>query len=183
MEQFSDSQDTSLVSYGSSVLTLYLPGGGIRATKLPPPQFRHYLQVQMDIRSLLKLSTAPLGPSNPGSSAAFRRDDCPPKGLSRNVPGTFIHIRQRAKQPNFKCPSTEWTDKYDVFIHLITTLLNNKKETRSSLVAYQLRTWHCHCCGLGYHCGLGSIPGPGTSACHLACLKKKEIKKVTSAEI
>uniref|UniRef100_A0A8D0VNI9 small monomeric GTPase n=1 Tax=Sus scrofa TaxID=9823 RepID=A0A8D0VNI9_PIG len=28
-----------------------------------------------------------------------------------------------------------------------------------------LRIWHRDCCGLGYYCGPGSIPGPGTSIC------------------
>ena len=25
---------------------------------------------------------------------------------------------------------------------------------------------HCHCCVSGYYCSMGSIPGPGISACH-----------------
>lgn len=24
----------------------------------------------------------------------------------------------------------------------------------------------CHCCGSGHWCGVGSVPGPGSSACH-----------------
>ena len=24
---------------------------------------------------------------------------------------------------------------------------------------------HCHCCGSGYSCDVGSMPGPGTSTC------------------
>ena len=28
-----------------------------------------------------------------------------------------------------------------------------------------LRIWHCHCCGSGYSCALGSIPGLGTCEC------------------
>ena len=35
----------------------------------------------------------------------------------------------------------------------------------------RLRIWHCHCCGLG------SIPGPGTSACWGNSQKKKKKKK------
>ena len=27
-----------------------------------------------------------------------------------------------------------------------------------------LKIWHCYCCGSGCCCGMGSIPGPGTSA-------------------
>ena len=27
------------------------------------------------------------------------------------------------------------------------------------------RIWCCQCCGTGYSCGVGSIPGPGTSVC------------------
>ena len=38
----------------------------------------------------------------------------------------------------------------------------------NSLVSYQLRTWHCHCYGLG------AIPGAGTSACQGHCQKKKK---------
>ena len=40
----------------------------------------------------------------------------------------------------------------------------------------RLRIWHCHCSGLGHHCGMGSIPGPGTSTC-LGVAKKKKKKK------
>ena len=29
----------------------------------------------------------------------------------------------------------------------------------------RLRIWHCHCSGLGHCCGMGLIPGWGTSAC------------------
>ena len=35
-----------------------------------------------------------------------------------------------------------------------------KTLTRSSLVAWQLWTQCCQCCGLGYCCGSGLIPGP-----------------------
>ena len=37
----------------------------------------------------------------------------------------------------------------------------------------RLRTRHCHCSGLGHCCGMSSIPGPGTSACHGCCQKRK----------
>lgn len=43
-----------------------------------------------------------------------------------------------------------------------------------SLVAWQVRTQHCHCCCLDYCCGSGSIPGPGTSRCCGHCQKKKK---------
>ena len=39
----------------------------------------------------------------------------------------------------------------------------------SSLVASPLRTWHCHCCGMGSSLGLG------TSAC---CWCSRRIKKI-----
>ena len=39
------------------------------------------------------------------------------------------------------------------------SLQRGTASTGSSLVAQQLRIWCCHCCGMG------SIPGPGTSAC------------------
>ena len=35
---------------------------------------------------------------------------------------------------------------------------------------------HCFYCGLGHCYGSGSIPGPGTSACHSSCQKKKKNK-------
>ena len=37
-----------------------------------------------------------------------------------------------------------------------------------------LRIQHCHCCGSGYSCSMGSIPGLGTSTCH-RCNQKKKI--------
>ena len=42
----------------------------------------------------------------------------------------------------------------------------------NSLVAWQLRTQGCHCCGSGDCCGAGLIPDPGTSKCH-GCGQKK----------
>ena len=47
------------------------------------------------------------------------------------------------------------------------------REGRSSLMAQGLRIWCCHCCGSGYSCGVGSIPGLGTSACPGRDRKKK----------
>ena len=39
-----------------------------------------------------------------------------------------------------------------------------------------LRIWHfLHCCGCGYCCSMGSIPGPGTSTCHRHGPPKKEL--------
>ena len=40
----------------------------------------------------------------------------------------------------------------------------------------RLRIWHCHCSGSGRWCGMGSIPGPGTSSCRRRGLKKKKVK-------
>ena len=37
-----------------------------------------------------------------------------------------------------------------------------------------LRIWHCHCNGSGGCCGVGSIPGPGTSTCLKHSQKKKK---------
>ena len=34
----------------------------------------------------------------------------------------------------------------------------------------------CYCYGSGYSCGMGSIPGPGTFACH--GLSQKQIKSL-----
>ena len=41
-----------------------------------------------------------------------------------------------------------------------------------------LKIWCCHYCGCGYCCGMGSIPGLGTSACHRFSKKKKKKKKL-----
>ena len=46
----------------------------------------------------------------------------------------------------------------------------------SSLLAQQLRILHCHCSSSGRCCGAGSIPGPGTFACHEHGQKKKKKK-------
>ena len=43
-----------------------------------------------------------------------------------------------------------------------------------------LRIHHCHCSSLGHGCGMGSIPGPGTSTCCKDGQKKK--KKKTSSD-
>ena len=40
-----------------------------------------------------------------------------------------------------------------------------------------LRIWHCHCSSLGHCCGVGSIPGPGTSTCH-GCSPQKITRKI-----
>ena len=40
-----------------------------------------------------------------------------------------------------------------------------------------LKIWHCHCCGLDHCCGVGSIPGPGISACHGGSQKSKNTKR------
>ena len=41
----------------------------------------------------------------------------------------------------------------------------------------RIRAWHYHCCGLGQRCGMGSLPGPGTSACHKHGQKWKQKQK------
>ena len=38
-----------------------------------------------------------------------------------------------------------------------------------------LRMGHCHCSGWGHCCGMGWIPGPGTSTC-LGCGRKRKKK-------
>ena len=43
-----------------------------------------------------------------------------------------------------------------------------------------LRIWHCHCYGLGHCCGVGSIPGLGTSACH-GCGQNKNKKRYSQS--
>ena len=45
-----------------------------------------------------------------------------------------------------------------------------------------LKIWCCHSCGSGYSCGIGSIPGPGTSACSRQGQKKqKQTNKKTES--
>ena len=44
---------------------------------------------------------------------------------------------------------------------------------RISLLAQQLKDWHCHGCGSGGCCSTGLILVPGASACHRHCKKKK----------
>ena len=41
----------------------------------------------------------------------------------------------------------------------------------------ELRILHCHCKGLGRCCGVGSIPGPGTSTCYRHSQKKNKTKQ------
>ena len=40
-----------------------------------------------------------------------------------------------------------------------------------------LRIQHCHCNGSGHCCGMGLIPGLGTSICHGQAKKKKKERK------
>ena len=48
-------------------------------------------------------------------------------------------------------------------------------------MASRLRIWHCHCYGSGYCCGIGSVPGLGTSACcrYGQKRKKKKLEKAS----
>ena len=43
---------------------------------------------------------------------------------------------------------------------------NQRKVSGVPLGHSRLRIWCCHCRGSGCCCGMGSIPGPGTSTCH-----------------
>ena len=45
-----------------------------------------------------------------------------------------------------------------------------------------LRIQHSHCCGSGYSCGSGSIPSPGTSACHKCDQKSKHFTLTESVK-
>lgn len=45
----------------------------------------------------------------------------------------------------------------------------------------ELKIWHCRCSGSGQYCGMSSVPGPRTSACHENDKKKK--KKDTSKSL
>ena len=56
-----------------------------------------------------------------------------------------------------------------------TMLLSNKVDFTGVLLwCSSLRVQHCHCSGLGRHCGMGLIPGPGISACMGIAKKEKE---------
>ena len=55
----------------------------------------------------------------------------------------------------------------NTWVWLLNLVLHaSKPHGRSSPVTQRLRIRHCHCCGSWCCCGTGSIPGPGTSACH-----------------
>ena len=58
-----------------------------------------------------------------------------------------------------------------------------KSEFKSSLVAQQLRIWHCFCCSSDHYCGTGSIPGLETYVCHGHRQKKKKKKISKNAEL
>ena len=68
-----------------------------------------------------------------------------------------------------------------VFIAELTThnskKLVKKNELGVPLWCSGLRIQHCHFSGLCGFCGMGSIPGPGTSKCHEHGQKKKKKKK------
>ena len=57
--------------------------------------------------------------------------------------------------------------------------LSKKAEGRVPLWFSRLRIQHFHCSGLGRYCGIGSIPGPGTSTC-MGKAKKQTNKKQTN---
>ena len=59
---------------------------------------------------------------------------------------------------NFTTNSLFWTTNIKIFLVL--------------LWHSGLRIWHCQGNGLGYCCGVGLIPGPGTSTCH-GCSQNK----------
>ena len=62
--------------------------------------------------------------------------------------------------------------------HSEWSVRNSKSTCRGvSLWLSRLRIRCCHCCGFGYSCGMGYIPGPETSACCGHSQKKKKKKK------
>ena len=46
----------------------------------------------------------------------------------------------------------------------------------------RLRIQCCHCYGSGYCCGTGSMPGPGTSACH-KCNQKRMCRTIITEHL
>ena len=47
----------------------------------------------------------------------------------------------------------------------------------------KLRIWYCHCCDLGFCCGVVSIPSPGTSTCFGYSQQKRKKEKEKSENI
>lgn len=52
-------------------------------------------------------------------------------------------------------------------------LIKDLRGTGVLLCVQWVKTWCCLCSGLGHSCGMGSIPGPGTSM----CCRRGQIKK------
>ena len=61
-----------------------------------------------------------------------------------------------------------WTDKKRKLVYL-----TSRDENGVPWWLSWLRIWHCHCCGWGCCCGVGSVPGLGPSTCGRCSLKKK----------
>ena len=75
----------------------------------------------------------------------------------------YIKLSDLMKHSNYILPTLE-----DFFPYFSVDALRRNKQ----VVPWQsrrLRIWHCHCCGMG------SVPGQGTFACH-GCGRKKERK-------
>ena len=64
---------------------------------------------------------------------------------------------------------------------LASSLHWKQDDCRSSLVVQQVKDPACHCRGLDYCCGWGSIPGPGTFTCCKRSQKNKTKQKKMAA--
>ena len=71
--------------------------------------------------------------------------------------------------PSIECCVFTLTDFYENRVNMYY----QKRSGVSSWLS-RLRIHHCHCCGSGYICGVGSIPRLGTSTCRGCSQKRKE---------
>ena len=98
------------------------------------------------------------------------------------------HQRHQISRDGALCPGQTHSTKVTLTPSVSSRKRNHKPyrwpeaESRSShqpcgfkFTAQRLRIQHCHCSGLGYCCGIGLIPGPGTSTfCGHGWKKKKK---------
>lgn len=63
---------------------------------------------------------------------------------------------------------------YQYHNHCIKIIILQKNVLGVPLWYSQLSIPHCHCSGSGHHCGLRSVPGPGTSTCYKRSQEKKK---------
>ena len=91
----------------------------------------------------------------------------------------FLFLKARQGSHNIKLTIIKCSNWWH-FVHSecysTTSIKFQNADGSSSLVAHGLRTWCCHCSGLGCCCGTGLIPGPETSTCHEHSQTKQNTK-------